>query len=431
MRAAFVSTVSACLCAIACGGSQPEDSAAGVRNINTPGLGQSIPASHPPSGSVTRGDPQAGCARNSQPPASEVWLASVAADDVFELSSVAADVANNVILARYAGETRKIGPGGDTLWSKPFGSLVAVDRAGNVYVTGTSPALGTSSADAGSNDVFVAKLDPMGNLLYASLVGSAPVHGITGLAVDADGSAVVSGKGFGTVKLDAAGHPLWNRSFDGYLAIDSKGNVLMTGGFTDSVDFGGGSLVSAGGEDIFVTKLDPAGNHVFSKRFGDAGANQRGEAIAIDAAGDVLVSGVLDGVVDFGDGPISVPPGACPAEVWCEKAGFVLKLDPQGNSLWSWSRAPIRSLPGIASDSRGNVLVSGAYPGNVEPFRLSFLIELDPAGLERWQLLEWPKTGAGAGHRVAVDSCDNVLWSLSVRPSLDESEQSYLAKLTP
>jgi hypothetical protein len=91
----------------------------------------------------------------------------------------------------------------------------------------------------------------------------------------------------------------------------------------------------------------------------------------------------------------------------------------------------MRSLPGIASDSHGSVLVSGAYPGNVEPFRLSFLIELGPTGLERWERLEWPKTGAGAGHRVAVDSCDNVLWSLSVRPSLDQSERSYLAKLTP
>ena len=118
---------------------------------------------------------------------------------------------------------------------------------------------------------------------------------------------MVSGAGLGTIKLDAAGHPLWKRSFDGHVAIDSKGNVLMTGSFTDPVDFGGGSLVSAGGEDIFVAKLDPAGNRIFSRRFGDAGPHQRGEAIAIDFADDLLVSGVLDGVVDFGDGPISVP----------------------------------------------------------------------------------------------------------------------------
>jgi hypothetical protein len=403
MSALSVVTTSVCVCAIACSGSQ-------------------------------LGEAPAGCARDARPSASEVWLANVADDDVFELTSIAIDVANDVILARPVGETRKLGPDGSTLWLQPFGSLVATDRAGNVYVTGTSPGarpLGASSAEAVGDDVFVTKLDPAGNVLYTSRVGIAPVQAIIGFAVDAEGSAVVSGTGLGTIKLDRAGHPLWKRSFDGHVAIDSKGNVLMTGGFTDPVDFGGGSLVSAGGEDIFVAKLDPAGNHIFSRRFGDAGTHQRGEAIAIDFADDVLVSGVLDGVVDFGGGPISVSPGTCPAEVWCEQAGFALKLDPRGNALFSWSRAPIRSLPGIASDSHGSVLVSGAYPGNVDPFRLSFLIELDPTGIERWERLEWPKTGAGAGHRVAVDSCDNVLWSLSVRPSLDQSERSYLAKLTP
>src|SRR5689334_2482579 len=115
MRAQSILMTSTCLCAIACSSSQP-------------------------------GEAPAGCRRDPRPSASEVWLANVADDDVFELSSIAADVANNVILARSVGETRKLGPDGGTLWSQPFGSLVATDRAGNVYVTGTSP----------GDDVFVA-----------------------------------------------------------------------------------------------------------------------------------------------------------------------------------------------------------------------------------------------------------------------------------
>src|SRR5690242_12488859 len=117
MSAASIFSTSLCVCAIACGGSQNED---GVPNA--------------PSGDVP-----AGCPRDPRPSASEVWLANVADDDVLELSSVAADVANDVILARSVGETRKLGSDGNTLWSQPFGSLVATDRAGNVYVTGTSP----------------------------------------------------------------------------------------------------------------------------------------------------------------------------------------------------------------------------------------------------------------------------------------------------
>jgi hypothetical protein len=417
------------VCAIACGGSQPEDSAVRVGTVNTRGEGQSLGGGNAPGS-----DAPARCTQDPRPPGSEVWLANIADDDVFELGSVATDAANNVILARSAGETRKLDPDGKTLWSKPFGSLVATDRAGNAYVTGTSfgsaEVGGSSAGTTVGSDVFVAKLDPAGNVLYASRVGNTQAKDLTGLAVDAEGNAVVSGEGLGTVKLDAAGHPLWSRTFAGHLAIDSKGNILMTGGFTDPLDFGAGALVSAGGEDIFVTKLDSAGNHVFSKRFGGPGSHQRGEAIAIDSVDNVLVSGVIDGVVDFGGGPIGVRPSACPEEVWCEQAGFALKLDPQGNSLWSWSRVPIRSLPGIAADSAGNVLLSGASPGDVEPFRLSLLIELDPAGQERWQRLEWPKTGAGAGHRVAIDSCDDLFWSVSVRPSLDQTERSYLAKLT-
>src|SRR5690349_3416664 len=152
MSAKSVLTTSACVCAIACSGSQP-------------------------------GEAPAGCPRDARPSASEVWLASVADDDVFELSSVAVDVANDVILARSVGETRKLGPDGHTLWSQPFGSLVATDRAGNVYVTGTSPGVTPS---AGGDDVFVAKLDPAGNVLYTSRVGVAPAHAVTGFAVDAD-----------------------------------------------------------------------------------------------------------------------------------------------------------------------------------------------------------------------------------------------------
>src|SRR5262249_47559744 len=66
-------------------------------------------------------------------------------------------------------------------------------------------------------------------------------------------------------------------------AVDGAGNVLLTGFFDGSVDFGGGPLTSAGWSDIFVVKLDPAGNHLWSKRFGD-GLNQHAWATAVDAA---------------------------------------------------------------------------------------------------------------------------------------------------
>jgi hypothetical protein len=119
-------------------------------------------------------------------------------------------------------------------------------------------------------------------------------------------------------KLDAAGKHLWSKRFGdgdpqhGYsVATDGAGNVVLTGLLYGTVDFGGGPLTSAGGSDIFVAKLDAFGNHVWSKRFGDA-STQFGASVAVDSPGNVL----LYGTVDFGGGP--VPNGG----------GVVAKLGP-------------------------------------------------------------------------------------------------------
>jgi hypothetical protein len=91
----------------------------------------------------------------------------------------------------------------------------------------------------------------------------------------------------------------------------------------------------------------------------------------------------------------------------------------------------MRAVSGLASDANGNIVLSGALPGGVRPFRQTWLAKLDPKGAEIWHRSEWPDTGIGAGHGVAVDPNAQVFWSLSARPSLDLEERSYLAKLSP
>jgi hypothetical protein len=112
-------------------------------------------------------------------------------------------------------------------------------------------------------------------------------------------------------KLDAAGNALWSKLFGdasnqigSSIAVDGTGNVLSTGYFGGTVDFGKGPLTSAGSYDLFVAKLDAAGNALWSKRFGDADA-QHGTSIAVDGAGDVLMTGNFYGTVDFGKGPLT------------------------------------------------------------------------------------------------------------------------------
>lgn len=101
--------------------------------------------------------------------------------------------------------------------------------------------------------------------------------------------------------------------------------------------------------------------------------------------------------------------------------------------MWSRARAPVRSLPSIASDSQGNVLVSGASPGDAPPYRLPLFIRFDATGNE----LPLPPhfdaglLAGGAGHGVAFGPCDDVVWALSISLSPGANEQSVLVKLAP
>ena len=202
----------------------------------------------------------------------------------------------------------------------------------------------------------------------------------------------------------------------------------IAGAFSRTLDLGGGPLTSAGGQDVFIAKLDGDGKHLFSRRFGDAGAEQRVQAIAVDAEDNLLVSGVFDGSLDFGSGPLGAVSDACRQSTSCEWGGFVAKFDAVGSQVWSQARFPVRSLVGIGHDSQGDVIVSGAYPDDVPPYSVPVLLVLDGQGNELHELVGWPQP-RGAGHRVAVDVCDNVFWTLSALPKAEAHERSYLVKL--
>ena len=105
---------------------------------------------------------------------------------------------------------------------------------------------------------------------------------------------------------------LWSKrfgstSFDqGYgVAVDDSGNVVVTGSFNGTVNFGGGGLNSAGSFDIFVAKFSGAdGSHLWSKRFGSTYEDE-GLGVAVDGSGNVVVTGYFWGTVDFGGGELT------------------------------------------------------------------------------------------------------------------------------
>lgn len=124
-------------------------------------------------------------------------------------------------------------------------------------------------------------------------------------------------------KLDPSGQFLWSKHFATdrkectstdcdldriALAADAEGDIVLSGHFQGVVDFGGTSLTSSGGTDLFVAKLKSEdGSLLWSGSYGDE-KSQCAElecvvSGAFDAAGNVVLAGYFDNTIDFGFGP--------------------------------------------------------------------------------------------------------------------------------
>jgi hypothetical protein len=211
------------------------------------------------------------------------------------------------------------------------GQGIAVDSSGSAYMTGrtTSPNFPATPGAfdttlSGFADAFVARLDAAGSALaYATYLGGGGVELGYDIAVDASGSAYVTGTTFSTdfpatpsaydttfngsrdafvAKLDAAGSALVYATFlgggsvdEGYgIAVDASGSAYVTG-WTESANFPAtaGSLDTTynGGSDAFVAKLDAAGSALVYATYLGGGSVDEGYGIAVDASGSTYVTG--------------------------------------------------------------------------------------------------------------------------------------------
>ncbi|MFO0556035.1 MAG: hypothetical protein U0271_47090 [Polyangiaceae bacterium] len=283
---------------------------------------------------------------------------------------------------------------GDHVWSKGFPSLglqyasaVAVDASGNILLTGyfyQSLDLGGGElVSAGETDLFIAKFAADGTHLWSKRYGGLNNEYATGIAADAHGNVIVVGYfagmldfGWGpmsshapdasfVVKLDPDGNPLWNRSPTGTdldrvhaVAVDAEDNIIMTGAFSGAIDWGGGALASSGYFDAFLAKLDPAGGHVFSRRFGEGSGIHSGNSVVVDRTGDIVLGGGFQGAIDLGAGALT---SAGAYDV------FLAKFLPSGETLWSLRVGDVaeQQAAAVAVDSSTNTFVTGAFQGFV------------------------------------------------------------------
>jgi hypothetical protein len=346
-----------------------------------------------------------------------------------------------------------LGGGGDD-----YGLGIAMDGAGNAYVTGYTNstnfpiAAPLQSANAGGFDAFVSKLNAAGSaLVYSTYLGGSGGDFASGIAVDGAGSAYVAGAtnsanfpmtagAFDTAlnggnnggnndafvaKLSAAGSSLIYSTYLGGssndqatdIAVDSAGNAYVTG-FTFSSNFPTVNPAEAtfggGPEDAFVAKLNNAGSALlFSTYLGGSG-DEQGQGVAVDGSGNTYITGFTSST-DF-----PTRNALQPALAGVRDA-FVAKLSASGNALvystyLGGSDADLGQ--GIAVDGSGNAVVIGwtssadfptadalqpTYAGNQD----AFVAKLNPSGSALIYSTFLGGTGAEQVSTVAVDAAGN------------------------
>jgi hypothetical protein len=142
------------------------------------------------------------------------------------------------------------------------------------------------------------------------------------------------------------------------LATDPSGNIIVTGDFWGSLNFGGSKLTSAGDRDIFLAKFDRKGNHVWSRRYGDE-SEQVGVGVGTDAEGSVFIASAFTGTLDFGGSPL-VSRGRYNVAV--------AKLDEAGHHVWSrcFGDSKYHVPECIAVAPSGRVVVAGRFQGSID-----------------------------------------------------------------
>ena len=353
-------------------------------------------------------------------------------------TSLTSSGGKDVFVAKYdtSGNLLWAKKGGGTDWDEGYG--IAVDSAGNTYVTGyfegTASFGGTSLTSSGSNDVFVAKYDASGNVLWEKKAGGTNFDKGRGIAVDGSGNAYVTGEFSGTAsfggttlsssgtyiadifvaKYDASGNVLWAKKAGGSswdegrsIAVDGSGNTYVTGYFLGTANFGGTTLTSSGSNDVFVAKYDASGNVLWAKKGGGSSLDG-GSGIAVDGSGNAYVTGEFSGTASFGGTTLSSSGGS---DI------FVAKYDASGAVLWAkkaWGTSDDLGF-GIAVDGSGNTYVSGFFEGTASfggttlsssGSRDIFIAKYDASGS-----VLWAKKAGGTsddeGEGIAVDGAGN------------------------
>lgn len=304
---------------------------------------------------------------------------------------------------------QKLDASGNFIWVKSIqgtgsstGHSLSLDASGNIYSTGTftgasdfnpGPSTFNLNSNNSSTDIYIQKLDPSGNFVWANKKGAGFADFSFSIVNDALGNVYATGSFQGTVNFgvnltsqgandiyiqkmsNLTGNNIWAKGIGGVgselglsVSIDGSGNIYTAGYFNNTVDFDPGAgitnLTSNGSNDIFIQKMDPSGNFLWANGIGGTGYDNP-SAITFDASNNVYITGTFSNTVDF-------DPGVGTTNLTSAGGGdiFILKLDASGNFIW------VRGIGGTDSgndfgrdihvDASGNIYVIGYFYGTVD-----------------------------------------------------------------
>jgi gliding motility-associated-like protein len=386
----------------------------------------------------------------------QFWEQSVGGDNVDEIMDVCEDVNGNIISVGYFCNTGrfsqsyslisassgisdificKSNASGIIQWAIKAGGngsdralSVATDNSGNIFVTGFyfgTANFGNISLTSinGSKDVFIAKISPTGNFLWATSCGGNLADIGNSIAVDVSGSVIIAGQfegtaNFGTstfssminpntnlpsidiflTKYDNNGNFLWakngtaeftDRALD--VITDNNNNIYMCGQFSDTITFNttyNNPIMNA----VFLIKYDASGSEIWFKKA--SGSYSIAYGLAINNNQEILMTGDYQGTLAFYGNP-----NVYINDTYSKRI-FTVKYSNTGSYIWSASESSNNyiSSRNIALDGNGNVYIAGEFGCTLNKFadvfgqgtfnsvghQDLFVVKYNTAGTRQW-----------------------------------------------
>jgi Immunoglobulin domain/Beta-propeller repeat len=352
------------------------------------------------------------------------------------------------------------------IWARKAGGAnfdearaVTVDTNGNSYVTGVFQTIANFEPLRLTNyntstlvfnwDIFVAKYDPAGNVLWVRQAGGTNIDEPRAIAVDHEGSVYVAGiyagiAKFGGItitnnpnygcsfiaKYDGDGNALWvqrlpllsgmpngtNNIRPYAMAVDSTNGIYLTGGSEATASLGTNTVPRG----FFLAKVSSAGDFEWVQTAGTTNTSSSvvcyGTGVSVDTQDRIFVTGYFtNDMISFGTNILTKFQYEVP-----ERRSFVARYDAAGNSVWARRLFRVESPTlGIAADEDGNVFITG-YVGGAQSFAGQlltysygtnlFLVKYDVEGTPLWGRIA-ETSGVGwlcAGTSVATDASGSV-----------------------